>query len=168
MLFQGPFGNDINSTLDGIDIWVNLTSQESKSLPDEFRNTPASIGGGYSKTLYESLGTDTTLRAPFTCGENWTTSSVGAIFYSPQLSSPNASNFQFVIKDYNMGSGDSPGNFTGDLLNLHDNSAYFNSTKPPSLYSRLQVNIHYSYYNQLKLRTGSGFQLDYPVRYCRI
>ena len=99
VLSHQAVGNEKNRTLEKgpTTEWVNLTSQESKSLPDEFRNTPASIA---SKTLYESLGTKTTLRAPFTCGLNWTvvdedTLSVGALFYSPQ---PNASNSQFAIQ----------------------------------------------------------------------
>ena len=138
VLSQQPsrFADDADSE------WVDMTSQESKSLPDDFRNNPASVAEGYSKTLYESLRTNTTLRAPFTCGETWSSSVgtflVGAIFYSPQLSSPNASNFQFVIEGYTMGPGGSPGNFTNENL---DNT----STKPPIPHSCLHANIYYSF-----------------------
>ena len=165
VLSQRPVGNTTE--------WVNLTSQESKSLPDEFRNTPASTAGGHSKTLYESLGTDTTLRAPFTCGANWTTSfvgnvSIGAIFYSPQVSSPNASNFQFVIEDYIIGPEDSPGNFSNDVPGLNNDNINNNSTKPPTPHSCLQINICYSFSSHLKPKTGPGFQLHHPVRYSSV
>lgn len=58
---------------------INITSQESKSLPDEFRNIP---GNGLSKTLYESQ-TLATFSTPFTSGGNFSGSSQGALFYSP-------------------------------------------------------------------------------------
>ena len=118
--------------------WVNVTSQESKSLPDEFRNTPASasVVGGHnsSKTLYESLGSNTTIRAPFTSGANWSGFCVGAIFYSPQFYLPNASELQFTIEGYSMSL---VGNFTseGPFLN--------NSTKPHIPHNCLQVNLYY-------------------------
>ena len=98
-----------NNTID----WYNITSQASQSLLDEFRNIPAPIAGGLlsSKTLYESLGRNTALSVPFTCGANWTGFSVGAIFYAPRLYSPNVTGFQFVIEGYENGPV-GPGNFS--------------------------------------------------------
>lgn len=160
VLSQQAVGNEKNRTFEKSPTaeWFDLTSQKSKSLPDIFRNTPASIA---SKTLYESLGTNTTLRAPFTCGANWTvvdedTISVGALFYSPQ---PNASNSQFAIQIYTMGPGDSAGNFT---------RGFGDCTKPPILHSRLQVNIYHSWSTHIDPKTGPGLQPDYPVRYSSI
>ena len=121
--------------------WIDATSQESKSLPDEFRNTPASIAKGYSKTLYESLGTNTTLRAPFACGANWTEYPVGAIFYSPELSSPNASKVQFTLASYASvyvedEIGNQPGNFPMRSTAPH-------STKPRIAHNFLQAELYY-------------------------
>ena len=81
--------------------WVDITSQESMSLPDQFHNTPAITAARDSKTLYESLATNSsTLSAPFTCqGTNRSQQfDVGAIFYSP-----NASNFGFQSSNYSTG-----------------------------------------------------------------
>ena len=160
VLSHQAVGNEKNRTLKASPTaeWVNLTSQESKSLPDEFRNTPASID---SKTLYESLVPNTTLRAPFTCGANWSVIggdvlSVGALFYSPQL---NASNPQFAIECYFMGAGDSAGNFTTMIRDC---------TKSPILHSRLQVNIYHSWSTHIDPKTGPGLQPDYPVRYSSV
>ncbi len=157
VLSHQTVGNEKNRTLKESPTaeWVNLTSQESKSLPDEFRNTPASTAGTNSKTLYESLGANTTLRAPFTCETNWTLPyddnfTVEAIFYSP-----NASTSQFAIQDYAMGPGDFFREF-GD------------STKPPILHSRLQVNIYHSWSTHIDPKTGPGLQPDYPVRYSSV
>ena len=143
--------------------WVNVTSQASESLPDDFRNTTASTAQGYSKTLYESLGTDTTLKAPFTCGANWTGYFVGAIFYSPQLSSPNASDFQFAIEGYSMNSVSSSGSFTNELA-----GGFNNSTKPRIPHNSLQANFCCSQSSHLKPKTSSGLQLDYSVRYSSV
>ena len=108
-LSQQDVGAAENQTIE----WINVTSQESESLPDAFHNTPGSTAGGllYSKTLYESLGTNTTLSIPFICGANWSGASVGAVFYSPRLDSSNATEFQFVIESYKNGAVDS-GNFS--------------------------------------------------------
>lgn len=64
--------------------WVDITSQESKSLPDRYRNTPGSTAEDYSKTLDESLDSNVfTLSAPFTCeGNSFNGPVVKAIFYS--------------------------------------------------------------------------------------
>lgn len=64
--------------------WVDITSQEGKSLPDYYRNTPGSTAGGYSKTLDESLDSNNyTLSAPFTCGTNLSNGfAIDAIFSS--------------------------------------------------------------------------------------
>ena len=67
--------------------WVDITSQESKFLPDSFRNTRGSTAGGGSKTLDESLGSSVfTLSAPFTCGAKG--SAIGGIFYSKNATDP--------------------------------------------------------------------------------
>ena len=69
------------------DGWVDITSQESKSLPESFRNTPGSTAGGSSKTLDESLDSSVfTLSAPFTCASNGST--IKAIFYSKNATDP--------------------------------------------------------------------------------
>ena len=57
---------------DTIDSWVDITSQESKSLLGQFRNTPNSTAERYSKTLFDSSFEEcttnvSTLSAPFTC-----------------------------------------------------------------------------------------------------
>ena len=78
------------------DHWVDITSQESKSLPDGFRNSPNSTAEGYSKTFYESLVTNSfTLSASFTCQSGSGNRDIGAMFYSP-----NVSNFRFQSNDY--------------------------------------------------------------------
>ncbi|KAL9071738.1 MAG: hypothetical protein Q9161_004002 [Pseudevernia consocians] len=74
------------------DQWINITSQESKALPNEFRNAP---GFNYSNTLYKVSGYNTTFSqtlyeadpiavysTPFFSAPNLF-GSVGAVFYSP-------------------------------------------------------------------------------------
>ena len=81
--------------------WIDITSQESESLPGEFRNAPDSATGGNSKTLDESLVPNIfTLSAPFTSrAENQTQGSgIEAGFYSP-----NASGFEFQYNLYLTG-----------------------------------------------------------------
>ena len=61
--------------------WVDITSQESQSLPAEFRNVPAF---DYSNTLYESESdTNATFTSPFTSAANFSLATVGALFHSP-------------------------------------------------------------------------------------
>ena len=122
--------------------WIDATSQESKSLPAEFRNNPASIAEGYSKTLYESFETNTILRAPFACRANWTGYPLGAIFYSPQLSSPNASKVQFTTECYASAGledeiGNSPGNFS-----MASTASKF-GTRPRIPHNCLQAKFYY-------------------------
>ena len=76
--------------------WVDITSQQSESLPNEFGNAPGlnahsdtnlpeEISGDYfndSKTLYES-DTDAIFSTPFTSGANLSGPFIGALFYSP-------------------------------------------------------------------------------------
>ena len=105
LVFDEVPGNDF-------DAWVDITSQESKSLLDIFHNTPALTAEGYSKTLSESLGTNSsTLSAPFTCqGTNRSQQSdIEAIFYSP-----NALNFGFQSSSYSTGPSSS-GNFSRSI-----------------------------------------------------
>ena len=95
-----------------IDAWVDITSQESKSLLDEFRNTPTSTAEGYSKTLFESSGTNiSTLSTPFTCviGNTTQATDIGTLFYSS-----NASNSEFLSNEYStLPSG--AGNFSRSI-----------------------------------------------------
>ena len=74
------------------DQWIDITSQESQALPNEFRNPP---GFNYSNTLYQLSGYNTTFsrtlheadpvavyNTPFVSGPYFG-GSVGAMFYSP-------------------------------------------------------------------------------------
>ena len=96
--------------------WVDITSQGSQSLPDEFHNAP---DFNSSKTLYNSAETNAILSTPFTSGANWTGYSIGALFYSP----PNASSVKGVsggsivfagyeISPSSPGNLSTPGNFS--------------------------------------------------------
>ena len=64
--------------------WIDIISQKSKSLPDEFRNTPGRNFSNYlySNTLYES-DVNVTYNTPFTSGANFSGWSVEAFIYSP-------------------------------------------------------------------------------------
>ena len=76
--------------------WVDITSQESKSLPESYRNTPDPTAGGGSKTLDESLDSSIfTLSAPFTCGAN--ISAIEAIFYSKNATDPKIQSNTYTI-----------------------------------------------------------------------
>ena len=66
--------------------WVDITSQESKSLPNEFHDTP---GETFSNTLYESDTYNAIYSSPFTSGANFATWSVGTLFYSPSSAALN-------------------------------------------------------------------------------
>ncbi|KAM0799383.1 hypothetical protein BDR22DRAFT_910741 [Usnea florida] len=85
--------------------WADITSQRSRSLPNEFKQ---SVSNGDSTTLYESPLTNATLSVPFISTANLSQLSqpkaIGALFYSP-----NASIVE-VIYDVNA-SG--PGIFSG-------------------------------------------------------
>lgn len=96
--------------------WVDITSQESKSLPSEFRNYPGmnSSDNQYSKTLYES-DTNVTYSAPFTSGANYSTWPVGTLFYSrsngSQLGELLVSGGSIVFSGYLVGTSGT-GNFS--------------------------------------------------------
>lgn len=75
------------------DQWIDITSQESKALPNEFRNAP---GFNYSNSLYDSGDGNATFShtlyeadpiavysTPFCSTPNTFGGSVGALFYSP-------------------------------------------------------------------------------------
>ena len=98
-----------------IDEWIDISSQESRSLPDVFHNGLTSATDGNSKTLYESLISKLfTLSAPFTCQTaNAQQSGIDAFFYSP-----NASNVAFESSNYLTGPN-GPGNFS---LSMHSYS----------------------------------------------
>lgn len=93
--------------------WIDITSQKSNSLPDEFRNAPGSATEDNSKTLDESLIPNIfTLSAPFACRpENQSTgqTGIGAVFYSP-----NASGFEFQSNFYSTGLSGA-GNFSSRM-----------------------------------------------------
>lgn len=97
------------STYDDVQ-WIDITDQESQSLPEEFRNVPDGLDGHFGKALYES-GTNTTFGTPFICTKTNVSESMqnskgamGAWFYSPSSAS-----FEFVLYNINP-SG--PGNFS--------------------------------------------------------
>ena len=65
--------------------YINITSQKSNSLPNQFHNP---TGSNFSYTLYES-NINATFSAPFTSRLNLSISDpVGAVFYSPPNASP--------------------------------------------------------------------------------
>lgn len=88
--------------------WFDITSQESESLPNEFRNTDRTISNKslYSSTLYES-NTNATYSTPFTSGANFAGWNIGALFYSPSNTSlggsPLISGGGVVAAGYKMG-----------------------------------------------------------------
>ena len=89
---------------EGIQEWIDITSQDSKSLPSEFRNAPDSASGDNSKTLDESLVPNIfALSAPFASqAENETQGSgIEANFFSP-----NASSFEFQYNIYSASLSD--------------------------------------------------------------
>ena len=89
--------------------WIDITSQESQSLPDIFRNNSTSAADGNSKTLDESFTSKNyTLSAPFTCQtRNLTQQSTIEAYFN----SPSASNFEIQSNYYWTGSS-GPGNFS--------------------------------------------------------
>ena len=94
--------------------WVDTASQESTSLPHEFRNTPKrnSSKALYSHTLYES-DANATYSALFTGGakvSNWT---VGALFCSPNPSLRSGKPFT-EFAGYTVGSSGT-GNFSSGM-----------------------------------------------------
>ena len=88
----------VDPNWDDID-WVDITSQESKSLPESYRNTPGPTAGGYSKTLDESLDSSVfTLSGPFTCGANSSNGfAIDAIFYSTNAIDPEIQSNTFTF-----------------------------------------------------------------------
>lgn len=101
--------------------WVDITSQESKSLPDEFRNIPGHgsfsndsfSNDSLSNTLYES-DASATFSTPFASIANFSGGATEvALFYSP----PNAS---FVGSMYDVRSS-GPGGFS-ELPAGHQNT----------------------------------------------
>lgn len=98
--------------------WIDITSQESKSLPDEFRNIPRK---SFSNTLYES-DTNGTYSTPFTSGANFSGSSVGALFFSSSNGSLNGAPPIFggsiVPAGYSIGAS-GPGQFIPRMCCAH-------------------------------------------------
>ena len=87
----GPVFNETNDYE-----WIDITSQESRPLPESYLDTPGSTAGGGSKTLDESLDSSLfTLSAPFTCGAN--SSAVEAIFYSNNATDPKIQSNTYTI-----------------------------------------------------------------------
>ena len=108
-------------------LWIDITSQESKSLPMEFRNAPGRFYNTYnaqeipppanatfSHTLYEA-DTNATYGAPFTSGANFSATPVGALFYSPPNAllhgTPPTYSSGFASAGYTVDPS-GPGNFT--------------------------------------------------------
>ena len=90
--------------------WVDITSQESKALPDAFRNpddSTSSLAFTSSFTLYEA-NTSATLSTPFICEANYSSYEVELLFYSPDAGSA------ILNPTYsaNSGSPSSPGAFS--------------------------------------------------------
>ena len=109
LYYENPTGG-VSALLQHGHEWVDVTSQGSQSLPDEFRNAP---GFNSSKTLYNSEDVNAILSPPFTSGANWTGYFIGALFYSP----PNASSVKGVSGDSIVSAGyeispSGPGNFS--------------------------------------------------------
>lgn len=109
LLYENPSGN-VSALLQRISRqstqWLDITNQESQSLPDEFRNLPSALY--WSRTLYES-NSNVTYGTPFAC---FTTSvskntSMEAVFYSPSSAS-----LEPTLYDINL-SG--PGNFSSGM-----------------------------------------------------
>ena len=91
--------------------WVDISSQESQSLPDDFRNVPEP--DQLSFTLYES-DTNATFSTPFTSATNFTDSAIGALFYSPNVSLVNGG--PIVINGYEIdGDSSNPSHFSGGM-----------------------------------------------------
>ncbi|KAL9076101.1 MAG: hypothetical protein Q9161_001148 [Pseudevernia consocians] len=125
--------------------WVDITSQQSESLPNEFGNAPGlnahsdtnipeEISGDYfndSKTLYES-DTDAIFSTPFTSGANLSGPFIGALFYSPPEPSLVNGKFplssgSFTYAGYSIGPG-GPGYFgSGPTSAIVDKSSIHQS-----------------------------------------
>ena len=102
------------------DQWINITSQESKALPNEFHNAPGSnhsntpyrlceFSNTCSHTLYEA-DPNAVYNTPFFSTPNFL-GAVGATFHSP-LNAPSTSDSNsFVTISYMIGANDS-GNFS--------------------------------------------------------
>ena len=99
LYYENPFGKVSALLRHGWD-WVDITDQESKSLPGEFRNAP---DVGISKTLYESLHNNTSTSTPFTSGANWIGQPIAAVFYAPPPSNNNGLPFSTMFAGYDIG-----------------------------------------------------------------
>lgn len=71
--------------------WIDITSLESRSLPDDLRSDPDDNGA--TTTLYESgvnytPSEDYTFSAPFTSAANYFASAIGALFATPSSDLP--------------------------------------------------------------------------------
>ena len=102
--------------------WITITSQESKALPDEFRNAPAlNDEAAGSHTLYEA-NTMAVFSTPFLNSPSFPGSLPPQLFYSPynlNATSPLAGG-SICTLSYTIGvSG--PGNFSTD--STHDASS---------------------------------------------
>lgn len=104
LYYENPSGN-VSALLQQGGRWVDITSQGSKSLPHEFRDTPTT---SESYTLYESANIGMP-RIPFACGANWSSpGAIGAIFYSSSASE--LEGLSFTGNSYRSGSS-GPGTF---------------------------------------------------------
>ena len=87
--------------------WVDITSQESRSLPDEFRNVPDHA----STTLYES-DTQSTFNAPFVSAAKFFGGAATALFYSPRAG---VAGLGVEAIDYDTGTS-GPGTFSSGMI----------------------------------------------------
>lgn len=113
ILFYSPFQ----------DQWLDITSQESKDLSHEFRNTPGfnySDSNAASHTLYEA-DPNTVYSTPFSRAADYG-SSPGALFHSSSVPVDSSFGDSFSVVTYDIGlSG--PGNFSF-IQGMHYASSY--------------------------------------------
>ena len=121
LYYENPSGN-VSALLQQGGGWVDITSQESKSLPQEFRNIEESD----SYTLYDS-GELGTLSTPFACGANWSgPGTIGAIFYTPNgliSNTTSPANVRFTGNLYSIGSS-GPGHLFLTCMNYTPGALY--------------------------------------------
>ena len=105
LYYENPLGK-VSALLQDGDNCVDITSQQSKSLPNRFHNSPHAEN---SKTLYESDLFNYTFSTPFSV---WPESSSGsvlavnAVFYTPNIPQPGGE--PFLSNTYSFA-----GNFSG-------------------------------------------------------
>ena len=100
----------------GEDQWLDITSQDSKSLPKDFIN----VDPENSHTLWESteqFGGHIRLSTPFTSGANFSGKDIGTLFYAPDSSSLMSNIYQIGLQG--------PGNFSGCMRSVSSYPEWF-------------------------------------------